>query len=49
MSTFVLTDVSSDEWQESFSIDATAMGLAEDFAWSVKKHRLRAAAATGST
>ena len=41
MSTFVLTDVSSEEWQESFSIDATAMGLAEAFPWSVKKHRLR--------
>ncbi len=41
MSTFVLTDVSSDEWQESFSIDATAMGLAEGYPWSVKKHRLR--------
>jgi Domain of unknown function (DUF4432) len=41
MSTFVLTDVSSEEWQESFSIDATAMGLAEAYPWSVKKHRLR--------
>ncbi len=29
MSTFVLTDVSSEVWQESFAIDATAMGLAE--------------------
>ena len=36
-----LTDVSSEEWQESFSIDATAMGLAEAYPWSVKKHRLR--------
>ena len=26
---------------ESFSIDATAMGLAEAYPWSVKKHRLR--------
>ena len=41
MSTFVLTDVSSEEWQESFSIDATAMGLAEAYPWAVKKHRLR--------
>jgi hypothetical protein len=41
MSTFVLTDVTSEEWQESFSIDATAMGLAEAYPWSVKKHRLR--------
>ena len=29
------------KWQESFSIDATAMGLAEAYPWSVKKHRLR--------
>ena len=36
-----LTDVSSDVWQESFSVDATAMGLAEGHPWSVKKHRLR--------
>jgi hypothetical protein len=41
MSTFVLTDVSSDVWQESFAIDATAMGLGEGYPWSVKKHRLR--------
>ena len=41
MSTFVLTDVTSEEWVESFSIDATAMGLAEAFPWSVKKLRLR--------
>jgi hypothetical protein len=41
MSTFVLTDVSSEEWQESFSIDATAMGLAEAYPWSATKHRLR--------
>ena len=41
MSTFVLTDVSSDVWLESFSVDATAMGLGEGFPWSVKKHRLR--------
>ena len=41
MATFVLTDVSSEVWQDSFSVDATAMGLAEGFAWSVKKHRLR--------
>ncbi len=41
MSTFVLTDVSSEVWQESFAIDATAMGLAEAYPWSVKKHRLR--------
>jgi hypothetical protein len=41
MSTFVLTDVSSDIWQETFSVDATAMGLGEGYPWSVKKHRLR--------
>jgi Domain of unknown function (DUF4432) len=41
MSTFVLTDVSSDVWQESFAIDATSMGLAGDHPWSVKKQRLR--------
>jgi hypothetical protein len=41
MSTFVLTDVSSEVWQESFAIDATAMGLAGDHPWSVKKQRLR--------
>jgi hypothetical protein len=41
MSTFVLTDLSSEVWQESFAIDATAMGLAEAHPWSVKKHRLR--------
>ena len=41
MATFVLTDVSSDVWQENFSVDATAMGLAEGYAWSVTKHRLR--------
>jgi hypothetical protein len=41
MATFVLTDVSSDVWQESFSVDATAMGLAEGYAWSVTKHRVR--------
>src|ERR1700722_5358054 len=41
MATFVLTDVSSDVWQENFSVDTTAMGLAEGYAWSVTKHRLR--------
>jgi hypothetical protein len=41
MSTFVLTDASSDVWQETFAVDAPAMGLAADFPWSVKKHRLR--------
>jgi hypothetical protein len=41
MSTFVLTDASSDLWQESFEVDAPAMGLAADFRWSVKKQRLR--------
>ena len=41
MSTFVLTDVSSEVWLESFSVDATAMGLAKAYPWSVKKHRLR--------
>jgi hypothetical protein len=40
MSTFVLTDVSSDIWQESFAIEATAMGLAAETPWSVKKQRL---------
>jgi hypothetical protein len=41
MSTFVLTDVSSDVWLENFAVDATAMGLGEGYPWSVKKHRLR--------
>jgi hypothetical protein len=41
MSTFVLTDVSSDVWQEEFSVDAKAMGLGDGLSWSVKKHRLR--------
>jgi hypothetical protein len=41
MSTFVLTDVSSDVWQENFTVDAKAMGLGEDLPWSVTKHRLR--------
>jgi Domain of unknown function (DUF4432) len=41
MSTFVLTDASSEVWQESFAIDATAMGLAGDHPWTVKKQRLR--------
>ncbi len=41
MSTFVLTDVSSDVWQESFHVDAKSMGLADDLPWSVTKQRLR--------
>jgi hypothetical protein len=41
MSTFVLADASSDVWQESFDVDAPAMGLAANFPWSVKKRRLR--------
>ena len=41
MSTFVLTDVSSEVWLDSFSVDATAMGLGDGYSWSVKKHRLR--------
>jgi hypothetical protein len=41
MSTFVLTDVSSDIWLENFMVDATAMGSGQDLPWSVKKHRLR--------
>jgi hypothetical protein len=41
MSTFVLADVSSDVWLESLTVDAPALGLGEDYPWSVRKHRLR--------
>jgi hypothetical protein len=41
MSTVVLTDVSSDVWLESLTVDAPALGLGEEYPWSVKKHRLR--------
>jgi len=41
MSTFVLTDVSSEVWLESVTIDPPALGLGEGHPWSVKKHRLR--------
>jgi len=41
MPTFMITDVSSDVWTESLAIDATALGLAQDWAWSVNKARLR--------
>jgi Domain of unknown function (DUF4432) len=41
MSSFVLTDVSSDVWQESFALDAPAVGLEARFPWSVRKQRLR--------
>jgi len=41
MSTFVLTDVSSEVWLESVTIDPPAMGLGEGHPWSVNKQRLR--------
>ena len=41
MSTFVLVDVSSDVWVECSTVDAPALGLAEEHSWSVKKQRLR--------
>lgn len=41
MPTFVLTDVSSDVWQETFAVDPTALGLGEHPPWRVTKHRLR--------
>jgi hypothetical protein len=40
MSSFVLTDVSSEVWQESFSLDAPAVGLEAECPWSVQKQRL---------
>jgi hypothetical protein len=41
MPTFILNDVSSEVWLEGLTIDAPALGLGEDYPWSVKKHRLR--------
>jgi len=41
MPTFILTDVSSDVWTESLTIDATALGLGQDWPWFVNKERLR--------
>jgi hypothetical protein len=41
MSSFVLTDVTSDVWQESFNLDAPAVGLEAEYPWYVKKQRLR--------
>ena len=41
MPIFILNDQSSDVWLETFSVDATDLGLAGDFPWSVKKQRLR--------
>jgi hypothetical protein len=41
MPTFILTDVSSDVWQESLTVDAPALGLGDGHRWSVKKERLR--------
>jgi Domain of unknown function (DUF4432) len=41
MPTFILTDVSSDVWTDSLAIDATALGLGQDWPWSVNKVRLR--------
>jgi Domain of unknown function (DUF4432) len=41
MSSFVLTDASSEVWQESFTVDPPAVGLESAYAWSVTKHRLR--------
>jgi hypothetical protein len=41
MPTFILTDVSSDVWTDNLEIDPTALGLGQDWPWSVKKERLR--------
>jgi hypothetical protein len=41
MPKFILTDVSSDVWAENFEIDPTALGLGQDWPWTVKKERLR--------
>jgi hypothetical protein len=41
MPTFMITDVSSEVWTESFTIDATSLGLGQDWSWSVNKERLR--------
>jgi Domain of unknown function (DUF4432) len=41
MPSFIMTDVSGDVYLESFHVDATALGLAEAVAWSVRKERLR--------
>jgi hypothetical protein len=41
MPTFVLTDVSTDVWQESLTVDSPALGLGDGHPWSVKKERLR--------
>ncbi len=41
MPTFILTDVSSDVWAETLEIDPTALGLGQDWQWSVKKDALR--------
>jgi len=41
MPAFILTDVSSEVWLESLTIDAPALGLGEGYPWSVKKQRLR--------
>jgi len=41
MSTLVLTDVSSEIWLESATIDPSALALGEGHRWSVKKQRLR--------
>jgi hypothetical protein len=41
MSTFVLTDVSRDQWMESFNLDAAELGIVASYPWSVRKERLR--------
>jgi hypothetical protein len=41
MPTFILTDVSTDVWHESLTVDAPALGLGDGHPWSVKKERLR--------
>jgi hypothetical protein len=41
MPTLILTDVSGDVWVESLEVDPTALGLGQDWPWSVKKQRLR--------
>ncbi len=41
MPTFILNDVSREEWLDHLEIDAQSLGLGADYPWSVKKHRLR--------
>jgi hypothetical protein len=41
MPSFVLTDVSSDVWLDSLTVDAPALGLDDGHPWSIRKQRLR--------